>query len=104
MKVDIVLGWDGYAIARGRTEAPVVQHRDHPFVDSVSQTLEQSFFCHDSLRVNGDLHDHISLNAAGKLRTRNLQVLEGDRQGGLDFVTAAVITRAQRRTGLQRTG
>ena len=83
MKVDIVLGWDGYAIARGRTEAPVVQHRDHPFVDSVSQTLEQSFFCHDSLRVNGDLHDHISLNAAGQVSGRDAWASAGDGQSGL---------------------
>jgi hypothetical protein len=72
MKMNVVLGRDGYAIAGSGTEAPVAQYGDDPLVDTVPQALEQSLFYHDSLRVNGDLHDHISLNAARKFRLRNL--------------------------------
>src|SRR5215470_18274715 len=72
MEMDVVFGWNGYAIAGSGTEAPVAQYGDDPLVDSVPQALEQSLLHHDPLRVDGDLHDHISLNAAGKLRARNL--------------------------------
>ena len=40
MKMDVMPGWDGYAIAGGGTEAPVAQYGDDPLVDSVAQALD----------------------------------------------------------------
>src|SRR5262249_10139828 len=63
-------------------------------------------FHDDALRINRNLHNYVALNAAGKLRARDLQILERDRKGRLDLITAgrAVVARAQWRTSLHGVG
>src|SRR5689334_13763232 len=89
MKMHVILGWNRHAISSGGAVAPIPQHGDHTFIHSMPKPLEQSLRYDSTLRIDGNFHDHVALKAAGKLCSGNPEVLEGNRQSGLDFVSAA---------------
>src|SRR5215471_5138992 len=88
MKMDIVLGWDGHAITGGRMKRPVTQYRDHALIHARPQPLKQLLFHDGALRINGDLHDYVTLYASRKLGARDSQILKSNRERGLDLVAA----------------
>src|SRR5215467_15541866 len=98
MKVNVVLGGNGYAIPGGRTKAPVTQHRDDSLIYAMAKSLKEPLFHDEALRIDRDLHNHVTLDPAGKLRTRNLQILKRDWKSRLDLIAAgrAVVAGTQR--------
>ena len=88
MKVDIVLGWNRHAIPCCRMKAPVAQNRDDAIVDAMTKPLKKPFLYHSALRINRDFHDDVTLDTARQLRSVDLEILEGYRQGGFNLVTA----------------
>ena len=50
-----------------RDETPVTQNRNDTIIHTMSQTLKKPLFDYGALRVNGDFHDYVALNAAGQL-------------------------------------
>src|SRR6266700_1365956 len=67
MVVYVLFGGYGHAVSRSRPKVPVVEYRYDLLIYSMTQPLKQLRFHNISLRIYGDLHDHIALYAVRKL-------------------------------------
>ena len=67
MVVDILFGSDSHTVPGGRPEMPIMQNRNDFLIHSMPQPLKQLRFHYISLRINGDLHNHVTLHTAWKL-------------------------------------
>src|SRR5581483_12220355 len=67
---DIVFRGDGYAVARGWAEAPILDRLQHFFLNSIADGSQNPGFDYIAFRIDRDLHDHVALYAIRHCRTQ----------------------------------
>src|SRR5580704_5455208 len=84
--MDNVLRSDGHAVLRGRMEVPPLQHLQHLLLNAVTDSLQKLGFNHVSLRVDGNLDDHVPLHTRGQVCPRDWRVRKDVRESRNHFI------------------
>jgi len=83
MVVDVLLGRNGHAVLGCRSEAPVLQRREHLLVDSRSEALNHDLLHNSARFVDRDFDDNISFDP-GRVRSK-CRIRRNDRQRWSNF-------------------
>lgn len=86
MEVDVVLGGYGYAVERGRLEAPLPEGGHDFFIDPVADGFEETGFDDRALGVDGDFDDDISFKTGRKFSAHHRRIGKHDRVGHMDLM------------------
>jgi hypothetical protein len=90
VEVDVLLTWDGEAVASGGIVAPVLNNRDYTFIHAVAESAEEASGNDVPFFINRDFDDDIAFESWRTNGASDDWIWIDDRVGWANFVSVCV--------------